>query len=156
MPNVLPQLYSLLKPGSFIAITTWAYMPWQPILHRSISLMSSPPYSPSSADLENKLFAGHNWGDKAYLASRLQEAGFDKVDTVREKKTAEVGTPDLFMETMQFPLRMITTFWDEGKEQQLLEELNEVMLGEVQREAGDDGVVRMEFDANVGWGWKSG
>jgi hypothetical protein len=38
-----------------------------------------------------------------------------------------------------------------------LEELNEVMLKEVTKDAGgEEGVVSMEFVSNVAWGWKRG
>jgi hypothetical protein len=112
MPNVLPSLFSLLRPGGFIAVTTWAYMPWQPLVHRSIELMANPPYSPSYEELEQNLFAGHKWGEKEYLAEKLSEAGFEKVETVKEARKGQVGTPKVFMETMQFPLRMVMGFWD--------------------------------------------
>jgi hypothetical protein len=154
MPDVLPQLYALLRPGGFIAVTTWAYMPWQPLLHRSISLMSNPPYSPSYDELEDKMFAGHKWGQPSYLSSKLSEAGFSGVDVVKEKRTAQVGTPEVFMETMQFPLRMVMGFWEELNQEVSFEELNGVMLKEVEKDA-EEGVVKMDPVGNVAWGWKS-
>ena len=102
------------------------------------------------------MFPGHKWGEASYLSSKLSEAGFGNVNVVKEARTAQVGTPKMFMETMQFPLRMAMGFWDELNQEELLEELNGVMLKEVEKEAGEEGVVKMEFVGNVAWGWKSG
>ncbi|KAH7355668.1 S-adenosyl-L-methionine-dependent methyltransferase [Pyrenochaeta sp. MPI-SDFR-AT-0127] len=156
MPDVLPRLFDLLKPGGFIGVTTWAYLAWHPLLARSISRMSSEVYSPSFSDLEDKMFAGRRWGDTAYLTSRLVEAGFTKVDTVREKHVAGCGTPKEFVETMSFPLRFVAMFWDEEKRNEWSAELSKLMLEEAIKTAGgEEEQVRLEFDGIIGWGWKN-
>lgn len=157
MPDILPKLHALLKPGGFIGVTTWAVLGWHPLLARSIARMSTPPYCPSSAELEAKMFAGRPWSDKAYVARRLSEAGFENVDVVREKRVGKCGTPKAFMETMEFPMRFVTGDWDEGTREELWTELRALMLEEAVKDAGgEDEQVVLEFDANVGWGWKSG
>jgi len=157
MPGALSKLYSLLKPGGFIGVTTWADLPWQPILARSVSQMTEKPYCPTVADLENKMYQGRPWGDKSYLTSQLTDAGFQHVEAVREQKVIEGSIPKEYMATMQIPLGLVTMFWEEGKRQKYLAELNEIMLKEsIKMAGGEDKGVVMEFDANVAWGWKSG
>jgi hypothetical protein len=157
MPDVLPKLCELLKPGGYIGITTWAFLMWQPLLARCISMMKDKPFNPSPSDIENKMFGGHNWAERSYVASQLSNAGLVRVDTMRHEVNAAVGTPKLFVETMQFPLKVITSFWDEDKREEWLEELNGIMYREVSQEAGgEDKSVMFGFDANIGWGWKSG
>lgn len=82
----------------------------------------------------------------------------DDWQTVREKHLALCGTPMQFMDTMQMPLRMVAnTFWDEDKREEWFEQLKEIMLGEMVKEAGgEDEQVKILFDGIVGWGWKSG
>ncbi|CAO2649701.1 Nn.00g009930.m01.CDS01 [Neocucurbitaria sp. VM-36] len=156
MPDVLPKLHALLKPGGFIGVTTWASLPWQPLLARSIEQMEEKPYKPASAELVEKMSGGRPWGEKEYLAGQMREAGFERVDTVREKHMAHCGTPKVYMDVMQLPLKLVTMYWKEDKREKWLEELNGIMLHEVIKEAGGEAEqVKMEFDGNVGWGWKS-
>ena len=157
MPNALPKLYELLKPGGFIGVTTWASLPWLPLLARSLEQMKEKPYCPAAAEFEEKIYTGRAWGDKEYLGSQLSQAGFKKVDTAREKIVAECGTAAEWMETMQFPLKLVTEYWEESKRETWLRELNEIMLQEaITGAGGKDEPMRMEMDGNVGWGWKSG
>ncbi|KAF1846081.1 S-adenosyl-L-methionine-dependent methyltransferase [Cucurbitaria berberidis CBS 394.84] len=157
MPDALPKLYELLKPGGFIGVTTLACLPWHSLLARSIARMADAPYSPSSSDLEEKLFSGRPWGDHKYVVSQLREVGLHNVDAVREKKSAQVGTPKLFMESMSFVLQMVGAYWEEGKREEWLKELNGIMLEESAKDAGgEEEQVTLEFDGIAGWGWKSG
>ncbi|KAF2032856.1 S-adenosyl-L-methionine-dependent methyltransferase [Setomelanomma holmii] len=159
LPNALPNLQSLLAPKGFIGITTWSYLPWHAVLSDSIAKMSSshtpPPYNPSASELESKMFSGRPWGDASYVAAQLKDAGFQRVQTEFKREKAKVGSPKLFMETMQFPLMLVKMYWPEEKREEYLEELNGVMLGEVVRLAGgEEGSVEMEFKGVCGWGWK--
>ncbi|KAF1935552.1 hypothetical protein EJ02DRAFT_439169 [Clathrospora elynae] len=45
--------------------------------------------------------------------AQMEEAGFEEVETPRQKKMADCGSADEFCETMQFPLKMIAGFWEE-------------------------------------------
>lgn len=156
MPGVLPKLHALLKPGGYIGITTWAELLWTDLLARCIAQMKEKPYSPSSAELEQKLYQGHDWSNINYVASQLRDAGFTKVDTLRHKLEAPCMTPKLFVETMRFPLQVVSMFWEEGKREEWLKELNGIMYKDVLENAGaEDKEVVSTFDANVGWGWKS-
>lgn len=157
MPNVLPTLLPLLKPGGFIGLTTWADLGWHPLLTRSIARLSPAPYSPSVADLSAKMFAGRDWGNQTYVAAQLSAAGFENVDTLREKRMAVCGSPRQFMQTMQMVMKFVGMFWEEGERERLVSEVSGLMLEEAVKDAGgEEGSVEIEFDGIVAWGWKRG
>ena len=73
-----------------------------------------------------------------------------------EKRTVPCGTPKSYIETLQFPMSLVTTFWDEEKRADQLKEVNALMLEEATKDAGGpEGQVPMACEANVCWGWKS-
>ena len=153
--QTLKHLCSLLRPGGYIAVATWSSMSWDSLLTRSIALTNAPqPYSPSREELREK-FCGL-WADDSYLAQQFEAVGLGRVGTSNEKKAVSVGTPDVFVETMQFPLQYVRSTWWQGEREGILEDLNGAMKGIVQQEVGEDGEVELEFDGVVGWGWKSG
>jgi hypothetical protein len=61
------------------------------------------------------------------------------------------------METMSFPLKMLVQpFWPADTSEALMKELEGVMRGEVVKMAGsEDGIVEMEFEAVLAWGWRA-
>lgn len=80
IPNALPKLYELLKPGGFIGVTTWAVLPGVPLLSSTVekmreAKMNEKPYNPPSSELEEQMYSGHSWSDREYLASQLSKAG---------------------------------------------------------------------------------
>ncbi|KAH7406636.1 S-adenosyl-L-methionine-dependent methyltransferase [Phaeosphaeria sp. MPI-PUGE-AT-0046c] len=154
IPDVLPKLFSTLKPGGFAGISTWASLPWVPLLSASISQMPSAPYNPTATEVVNLLYSGRDWGSPQYVSSQLESAGFSSVSNEVIKKRASVGNADLFMESMQFPLMMVKNFWPEEKREELLKELNQKMRGEVDKMVCEDGRVEMEFEGICAWGWK--
>ena len=157
IPDAVAALLALLKPGGFIGVTTWTGLAWQPILGRSIARMPDAPYTPSWAEIEHKMFPGHDWSKKDYVAAHLSKAGVEKVQAVVERRTAMCGTPKVLMETLQMPLNLVKTFWEEERRAQWEKQVNELMLEEcVTAAGGEDKEVKLEFEANVAWGWKSG
>lgn len=154
IPDVLPKLFSTLKPGGFVGISTWAALPWIPLLDTSISLMPSKPYNPTATEIKNLIYSGRAWDSPEYVAAQLKSAGFSSVAAETLKKRASVGNAELFMESMQFPLMMVKNFWPEDKRDELLKELNVKMRAEVDKLAGKDGKVEMEFEGICAWGWR--
>ncbi|KAI4952793.1 hypothetical protein J4E91_003267 [Alternaria rosae] len=127
--STLTHLYSLLRPGGYIAVATWSSMSWDNLLTRSVALMNAPqPYSPSREELREK-FCGR-WADGSYLTQQFEAAGLGRVGTSNQKEA--------------------------GQREGLLEELNGAMKGIVQQEVGEDEEVELGFDGVVGWGWKTG
>lgn len=153
--QTLSHLYSLLRPGGFIAVATWSIMPWHSLLTRSIALLNTPqPYSPSHKELQ-ETFCGP-WAAESYVVQQLKAAGLQQVDTSTQMEGVRVGAPKVFMGSMQFPLQFVVKTWWKGERDGILEELNDAMKGIVEEETGEDGEMGMEFDGVVGWGWKSG
>ncbi|KNG45180.1 coq5 family [Stemphylium lycopersici] len=155
-PHTLQRLQTLLQPGGYIAVTSWASVPWYSLFARSVSLMSLPqPYCPSSQEVQDK-FCG-NWGLESYMVQQLEEAGLQDVDSLEEKRGICCGTPDVWTTSMQFPLGVaVKTWWEQGKRDAQLGELNGVMKKVATENLAENGEVEMEFDGVVGWGWKSG
>ncbi len=57
---------------------------------------------------------------------------------------------------MQFPMKLIKTFWPEDKQDEILAQVNENLLEEAKKHPrSDDGRLIFEFDANIGYGYKS-
>jgi hypothetical protein len=130
-------------------------MGWYGLLARSIVLLNAPqPYSPLHKELQEK-FCGP-WAVESYLAQRLELAGLQSVETARQKEIVRAGTPDVFIASMQFPLRLVVNTWWQGERNGILGELNGAMKGIIEREFIEDGEVVTEFDGVVGWGCKSG
>lgn len=90
------------------------------------------------------------------MGQQLQEAGFSNQSVVIEKQKILLGGPDTFVGNMQFPLGVIAkTWWDENGRAEDLQELNSIMEKVVAEHAGESGEIELEFEAIMGWGWKS-
>lgn len=90
------------------------------------------------------------------MRQQLQEAGFSHNSFVVEKKKVRVGTPGTFVTNMVFPLGMMARrWWEEDGRAERLQELNGAMEKVVVEGAGEGGMVDLEFEGIVGWGWKS-
>jgi hypothetical protein len=66
---------------------------------------------------------------------------------------ANGGGDDRALESMQFPLNMIKTFWPEDTRDELVKEINPILLKEIEKMVVD-GVVQMEFEGVCVWGRK--
>lgn len=157
MPGALPKLYELLKPGGYIGITTWAELIWAEILPRCVSQMKDKPYCPSPTETEQKIYIGQDWGKVEFVASQLSDAGLQRVETMRHQFEGAWMWPKLFVDTMQLPLQIVASYWQEDKREEWLKELNEIMLRQLVADAGgEDKPVVTRFHANLAWAWKSG
>jgi hypothetical protein len=153
--TVLPTAYTLLKPSGFIGITTWSFLPWVPLLAKAIDRLPEPrPYCPSKDEVEAKMYQGRAWNSPSYVAQQLTDAGFENVQTQKEERDVEIGTPEQFMEPMGLPLGMIATWWPEEDRAGLLEAVKREML-DVVKDMAQGGVVSMKFSAVIGTGWKA-
>jgi hypothetical protein len=110
--------------------------------------------SPSPDQIKQKMYAGLAWDEPEFVAQQLKDAGFANVETEIVAYKARVGSPDAFMQTMQFPLKLVQMFWPEDKKDAWLARLNELMMVEVKKLAGEDGAVEMGFEGLCAWGWK--
>jgi hypothetical protein len=122
-----------------------------------IGKMSDKPYNPTTAEVEEKLFGGKPWSSEEFVAEQLRDVGFEKVETEVLSIIAKVGSPEMFVESMQFPLKMlVAAFWPEERREEYLEELNKIMLEEVGKRAeATKGVVEQGFEGILAWGRKA-
>jgi hypothetical protein len=109
---------------------------------------------PSPAQIEQSMYSGLAWDEPEFVAKQLRDAGFGSVDTEVARYRARVGSPEAFMQTMQFPLKLVQTFWPQEKRDEWLGRLNELLLVEVKKLTVEDGTVEMGFEAICAWGWK--
>ena len=98
---------------------------------------------------------GRPWNDISFVTAQLEEVGLQKVEVVQKKFNVNCGTPDIFMTTMGFMLRMLSKQWPEEKREEWLQGVGETMKELVREEAGgDDKHVFMDFEGIVGVGVK--
>jgi hypothetical protein len=71
----------------------------QPILATAISRMTDTPapYNPSATEVLGQLYNGVPWQDEAYVAARLRDAGFERVETETMKYKVDVGSPAMYV-----------------------------------------------------------
>jgi hypothetical protein len=154
-PSTTASLVDLLQPGGFIAISSWAYMCWHDILGRSLARMADPPRLPSQKEILNAITKGAAWDDVAFVRKQLEDAGCVDVDVVQEKRMIQCGKVAEFMETMSMMLQLLTRFWNEDKDSQLIENVRKALLEEaIEQAGGEEGHVYMEFEPIIASGWK--
>ncbi|KAF2677353.1 S-adenosyl-L-methionine-dependent methyltransferase [Lentithecium fluviatile CBS 122367] len=154
-PNTLQTCTSLLQANGFLAVSTWAYFPWYPLLSRAVAALPSPPPMPSYSAVAQRIYNTIPW-DEAYVRSVLEKEGMRDVQIVQEKKRVDCGTPAQFVETMSLPLQMVAGAWEEGERAALVKEVGDSVRRIASEEAGGEGeTVWMEFEGIVGFGWKA-
>lgn len=153
--GTLSKLFNLLQPGGFVGLTTWATLSWYSHLERAVKNMANPPPLPPFAELRDSLQKNNAWHEPSFVKQQLEEAGFQDVDIVVEKKNVPCGTPQEFCESMRVPLTMLTGQWSENERQEILKdvlaELKKVMLEEA---GGKEEQCYMAMEGIVGSGWK--
>jgi hypothetical protein len=162
--DTLKKCHELLKPGGYISISTWAYLPWYSHVARSVELLpeSERPTMPSESEVRNILYKNRPYDDPDYISTILKEAGFTDVSVTSRETLASGGTPIHFCDVMYLPLKMISGFWvkdqsakgDEEKEK-LVRAVQEKLLGLLEEEFGKGGATKMTFKAIMGSGRKA-
>ncbi len=154
-PDTVTKLAAKLASGGTLALSTWASLPWYDLLARTYAKMDNGPELPSSNQLWLSMTNGRPWNDISFVTAQLEEVGLQKVEVVQKKFNVNCGTPDIFMTTMGFMLRMLSKQWPEEKREEWLQGVGETMKELVREEAGgDDKHVFMDFEGIVGVGVK--
>ncbi|KAK7186710.1 hypothetical protein DPSP01_001063 [Paraphaeosphaeria sporulosa] len=153
--GALSNLFELLQPGGYIGMTTWAALNWYGHVQRAVNNMANPPFFPPFEEVRAMLQHNNAWHEPSFVKQQLENAGFQNVDIVVEKRTVAVGTPEHFCESMKLPLKMFAGQWEESKRDQIskevMEELKKVML---EVAGGEEGECYMTMEGIVGSGWK--
>lgn len=153
--TTLKKTYDLLKPGGFIGMTTWAALPWFAWVQKAVSRLPNPPSLISYEQIQSAFQQGNAWHEEAFVKKQLEEAGFKDVEVVYEKVRARGGTLDEFMEMMTMPMKVVSSFWEEGEREEILGRVMGELRKVVEEEEDfEDGVVTMNMEGLVGVGWK--
>lgn len=152
--TTLKKTYDLLKPGGFIGMTTWAALPWFAWVQKAVSRLPNPPSLISYEQIQSAFQQGNAWHEEAFVKKQLEEAGFKDVEVVYEKVRARGGTLDEFMEMMTMPMKVVSSFWEEGEREEILGRVMGELRKVVEEENFEDGVVTMNMEGLVGVGWK--
>ena len=154
-PDTIKKLSQRLAKGGTLAVSTWAYLPWFPLLSRTLQKLSDGPSMPTEKQLWAMMTNGQAWEDKAFVHKQLEEAGLSKVEVVQRKENVDCGTAETFMTTFKFVLGMLSTQWPEEKRGKWLEEIADTMTAIlIEDVGGPDKHVFMEFEGIVGVGLK--
>lgn len=109
---------------------------------------------PSEREVENIVFQNRPWQDPSYCQSQLEEAGLADVKLTVEEIKVDCGTPAQLTDTMTMPLRMVGSFWEEGRREELVTALRREFENSMAGEVGKEGTTHMNFKAIVATGWK--
>lgn len=154
-PGTISQLAKILASGGTLAVSTWAYLPWFPLLGRTLERIEDGPSMPAEQQLWKMVTNGQAWHDKGFVGKQLEEAGLEKVEVVQRKENVDCGTPETFMTTFKFVLGMLSTQWPEEKRAGWLERVSDTMTAIlIEDVGGPDEHVFMEFEGIVGVGLK--
>lgn len=154
-PSTIAQLTGKLLPGGSLAVSTWAHLPWFKLLDKTYSKMDNGPSMPAEEQLWKHMSDGLPWHDANYVREQLEEAGLERVEIVQRKERVDCGTPDLFVTTMEFVLRMLSVQFPEEKRGAWIKEVADTMKRILVEEVGGpDEHVFMEFEGIVGVGLK--
>ncbi|KAF2013881.1 S-adenosyl-L-methionine-dependent methyltransferase [Aaosphaeria arxii CBS 175.79] len=161
-PTVLQDLSKLLRPNAFISVSTWLHMPWYHLAARAASRVASAPPFPSERAIEDVMYSKRPWNSPEYLAQALADAGVADVQTTREEREVDCGTPDEFCDTMFMVLKLIRVAWLQGVPEEEAEKFAGSFAAKLRDVAGEeaeggrgDGHVWMWFRATVGSGRKA-
>ncbi|KAF2465357.1 S-adenosyl-L-methionine-dependent methyltransferase [Lindgomyces ingoldianus] len=154
--STLTQCHSFLRPGGFMGLTTWAYLPWYPLVVRAINSLPSPPHCPSETEVEKQVYTSGEWQNPSFVKRTLADSGFVDVDVVQEKRKVNCGTAQDFCETMFMPLKLMSGFWaQEGEEREkMLQSVTKELESCIVQDVGEGGHIIMEFEAIIATGRK--
>ena len=156
-PAVPKQLADMLKPGGTLALTSWADLPWFPVLVEAYERMEDGPEQPLQKDVWSAVTNGLAWQDRSFVKQTLEEAGLEKVEVRQERVAVDVGDADTVMGSMGFVLGILSQAWPEGKREGWLIDakraFREVLLEKQQQGEEGEGV-EWVFEGIVGVGVK--
>jgi ubiquinone/menaquinone biosynthesis C-methylase UbiE len=154
--GTMQKLFDLLQPGGFLGLTNWATLGWYPLLERAITNMADPPPCPTLSSIHDLFQRGNDWHEPSFVKQQLEDAGFQDVEVVTEKKkNIQFGTPKQFCDNMMMPMKMIAMQWEESKREDIVKRVMEEfrkVLAEVA--GGEDKQLYMDLNGVVGVGWK--
>ena len=153
--STLQTCHSLIRPGGFIAISTWKTLHWYEIVASAIAKLDDSPPVPSYEDVVNKMHMGNRWEDPESVESHLRNAGFEDVETVVKSIRAVAGTTAGWAEAMMFPVKMIGSEWEAGRKEEWFKAIHEHLRAWAEGKFGVDGKVEMDFTGIVGTGRKA-
>jgi SAM-dependent methyltransferase len=153
-PSVPSQLAALVKPGGTLALTSWADLPWFPVLAEAYKRMADGPDQPVQADVWSAVTNGLAWQDTAFVQQTLEEAGLGKVEVKKEKVAVDVGDADTVMGSMGFVLGILSQQWPEGKREGWLADAKRAFREVLVERRGEGEGMEWVFEGIVGVGVK--
>ncbi|KAF1978727.1 S-adenosyl-L-methionine-dependent methyltransferase [Bimuria novae-zelandiae CBS 107.79] len=130
--GVLGQYFRILGPGGFIAVSTWAALPWYVFVERAVARLPSgrKVELPPAETFRSKLTRGNPWHEESYVKEQLEQAGFKDVGVTKEKRRIQVGTPAQFMDTMTMPMTLVAGEWEKRVREEVLGAMRAVVVEE--------------------------
>ncbi|OSS52619.1 hypothetical protein B5807_02489 [Epicoccum nigrum] len=156
LPPAAPaQLAALLKPRGSLAVSSWAILPWFPLLAEAYARMHDGPPPPVQRDVWSAVTNGLPWHDKAFVRETLQQAGLEQVTVRQEKVSVDVGDADTVMGSMGFVLGILSQQWPEEKREAWLADAKRAFREVVvESERGEGEGMEWVFEGIVGVGVK--
>lgn len=150
------KLAGLVRKGGVVGVSSWADLPWFPVLKRAYEEMGDEgPGELSRETVWSVVTNGKPWFEKGFVKEALEGAGLKGVEVRQERVRVKCGTPDMVMLNMGFVLGILSQQWPEEKREGWLKEVNERMRAIIVEQAGgEDGTVFWEFEGIVGVGVK--
>ena len=146
-PSVPTELVRLVRNGGTLGVTSWAHLPWFPVLAEAYKRMSDGPPAPVQGDVWSAVTNGLAWHDTEFVRSTLEEAGLERVEVRKEKVKVDVGDAETVMGSMGFVLGILSKQWPEEKREGWLVDAKRAfreVLVESEGEGGRVGVRGME------------
>lgn len=153
--DTLGKLAKLVRPGGTLAVSSWAYLPWFPLLEEAYKGIQDGPEMPTHEQLYAGMMNGQPWQDRAFVKGQLEEVGLQRVEVVQEVFNVDCGTPDNFMTAMGFVLGLLSHRWPEEKREVWSKEVSAGMRKVVvEKVGGEDKHLFLDFEGIVGVGVK--
>lgn len=154
-PSVPKELVGLVKPGGTLGVTSWADLPWFPVLAEAYKRMSEGPPPPVQVDVWSAVTNGLAWHDTEFVRSTLEEAGLERVEVRKEKVKVDVGDAETVMGSMGFVLGILSKQWPEEKREGWLVDAKRAFREVLVENEGEGGEgMEWVFEGIVGVGVK--
>lgn len=154
-PAVPKELVGLVKPGGTLGVTSWADLPWFPVLAEAYKRMEDGPPAPVQRDVWSAVTNGLAWHDTEFVRSTLEEAGLERVQVRKERVEVDVGDADTVMGSMGFVLGILSKQWPEEKREGWLVDAKRAFREVLVENEGEGGKgMEWVFEGIVGVGVK--